>query len=56
MGWRLEKIKTTNAITIASFFEFLQAITPIIGASAHIPDLISPFDHWLAFISLAVQE
>jgi putative Mn2+ efflux pump MntP len=56
MGWQLEKIKTANANTIASFFELFLAIKSIIGTGAHILDLISQFDHWLAFILLAIQD
>jgi putative Mn2+ efflux pump MntP len=55
-GLATKKIKTANAIKIAAFFGFFQAIMPIIGwyAGAHILDLISQFDHWVAFILLAV--
>ena len=56
MVWQPKKIKTANAIKIAAFFGFFQAIMPIIGwyVGAHILDLISQFDHWIAFILLAV--
>ena len=55
-GLATKKIKTANAIKIAAFFGFFQAIMPIIGwyAGAHILDLISEVDHWIAFILLAV--
>jgi len=55
-GLATKKIKTTNAIKIAIFFGFFQAIMPIIGwyAGTYILDLISQFDHWVAFILLAV--
>ena len=55
-GLATKKIKTANAIRIAAFFGFFQAIMPIIGwyAGEHILDLISQFDHWVAFILLAV--
>lgn len=55
-GLATKKIKTANAIRISAFFGFFQAVMPIIGwyAGAYILDLISQFDHWLAFILLAV--
>ena len=54
-GLATKKIKTANAIKIAAFFGFFQAIMPIIGwyAGAHMLDLISEFDHWVTFILLA---
>jgi putative Mn2+ efflux pump MntP len=54
-GLATKKIKTTNAIKISAFFGFFQAVMPIIGwyAGAHVLDLISQFDHWIAFILLA---
>ena len=54
-GLATKKIKTVNAIKIAAFFGFFQAIMPIIGwyAGEHILDLISQVDHWAAFILLA---
>jgi putative Mn2+ efflux pump MntP len=55
-GLATKKIKTTNAIKIAIFFGFFQGIMPIIGwyAGTYILDLISQFDHWVAFILLAI--
>lgn len=54
-GLATKKFKTANAIKIGAFFGFFQAIMPIIGwyAGAHILDLISEFDHWIAFFLLA---
>ena len=54
-GLATKKIKNAKAIKIAAFFGFFQAIMPIIGwyAGAHILDLISEVDHWIAFILLA---
>ncbi len=51
-GLATKKIKNAKAIKIAAFFGFFQAIMPIIGwyAGAHILDLISEVDHWIAFI------
>ena len=55
-GLATKKIKITNTIKIAAFFGFFQAIMPIIGwyAGAHTLELISQFDHWVAFSLLAV--
>ena len=54
-GLTTKQFKTTNALKIGAFFGFFQAIMPIIGwyAGAHILDLISEFDHWIAFFLLA---
>jgi len=53
-GLATKTFKTTKAIKISAFFGFFQAIMPIIGwyAGVHILDLISEFDHWVAFILL----
>jgi putative Mn2+ efflux pump MntP len=55
-GLASKKIKTVNAIKIAAFFGLFQAIMPVVGwyAGEHILELISQFDHWVAFILLAV--
>jgi len=55
-GMANKTFKTTKALKISVFFGFFQAIMPIIGwyAGAHILDLISSFDHWLAFFLLTV--
>ena len=54
-GLATKQFKTTNALKIGAFFGFFQVIMPIIGwyAGAHILDLISEFDHWIAFFLLA---
>ena len=53
-GLATKTFKTAKALKIASFFGFFQAIMPIIGwyAGVHILDLISSFDHWVAFFLL----
>ena len=42
---------TTRALKISAFFGFFQAIMPLIGwhAGVHVLELISGFDHWVAF-------
>jgi len=47
-GLATKKIKTPNAIRIAAFFGFFQAIMPIIGwyIGVYVFDLVSHFDHW----------
>jgi len=53
-GLANKTFKTTKALKISAFFGFFQAIMPIIGwyAGAYILDLISSFDHWVAFFLL----
>jgi putative Mn2+ efflux pump MntP len=53
-GLATKTFKTTNAIKISAFFGFFQGIMPLIGwyAGIHIIDLISEFDHWIAFFLL----
>jgi putative Mn2+ efflux pump MntP len=53
-GLATKTFKTTKALKISVFFGFFQAIMPIIGwyAGVHILDLISDFDHWVAFLLL----
>lgn len=55
-GLATKKFTTTNALKIASFFGFFQAIMLIIGwyAGIHLIDLISSYDHWVAFFLLAL--
>ena len=55
-GLATKTFKTAKALKIASFFGFFQAIMPIIGwyAGVIILDLISSFDHWVAFFLLTV--
>jgi putative Mn2+ efflux pump MntP len=54
-GLATKKFKTSNALKIAAFFGFFQAIMLIIGwyAGVNILDLISDYDHWVAFFLLA---
>ena len=53
-GLATQTFKTPKALKIAAFFGFFQAIMLIIGwyAGVHILDLISDFDHWVAFFLL----
>jgi putative Mn2+ efflux pump MntP len=53
-GLANKTFKTTKALKISAFFGFFQAIMPIIGwyAGVYILDLISSFDHWVAFFLL----
>jgi putative Mn2+ efflux pump MntP len=55
-GLATKTFKTPSALKIASFFGFFQAIMLIIGwyAGIHLIDLISEYDHWVAFFLLAV--
>ena len=53
-GLATKTFKITKALKISAFFGFFQAIMPIIGwyAGVYILDLISDFDHWVAFFLL----
>jgi putative Mn2+ efflux pump MntP len=53
-GLATETFRITKALKISVFFGFFQAIMPIIGwyAGVHILDLISDYDHWIAFFLL----
>jgi putative Mn2+ efflux pump MntP len=53
-GLATKKFKTSNALKIAAFFGFFQAIMLIIGwyAGVNLLDLISEYDHWVAFFLL----
>ena len=53
-GLATKTFKITKSLKISAFFGFFQAIMPIIGwnAGVHILDLISDFDHWVAFFLL----
>ena len=55
-GLATKKIRIVNALKIGVFFGFFQAAMPVVGwyAGAHILDLISEIDHWVAFILLAL--
>jgi putative Mn2+ efflux pump MntP len=54
-GLSNKTFKAGNALKIGIFFGLFQAIMPLIGwlAGIHILDLISGFDHWIAFGLLA---
>jgi putative Mn2+ efflux pump MntP len=53
-GLATKTFKITEALRISVFFGFFQAIMPIIGwcAGVHVLDLISDYDHWIAFFLL----
>ena len=53
-GLATKTFKTANALKIAAFFGFFQGIMPVIGwyAGVHVIDLISDYDHWVAFFLL----
>ncbi|WNZ29309.1 MAG: manganese efflux pump [Candidatus Bathyarchaeota archaeon] len=55
-GLTTKKFNISKAITIGTFFGFFQAIMPIIGwhAGAHVLDVISEIDHWIAFALLTI--
>ena len=55
-GLATKKIKIVNAVKIAAFFGLFQAMMLISGwyTGSHTLDLISQYDHWVAFILLAV--
>ena len=55
-GLANKTFKVDDAFKIGVFFGSFQAIMPLIGwfAGIHVLDLISGFDHWIAFGLLAV--
>ena len=55
-GITIEHQRFKNALRIAIFFGGFQAIMPILGwfAAYNFSDLISDFDHWLAFGLLSI--
>lgn len=55
-GLTNKRLKINNALRIAIFFGFFQAIMPVIGwlAGVSIIDLISGVDHWIAFLLLSL--
>jgi len=55
-GLTIKRLKINNALRIAMFFGFFQAIMPVIGwlAGVSITDLISGVDHWIAFLLLSL--
>ena len=54
-GLAIKKLKVHHALRIALFFGAFQAVMPAIGwlAGLSLRNLISEFDHWIAFILLA---
>lgn len=54
-GFTIKKLKVRHALRIAIFFGAFQAIMPAIGwlAGLSLRNLISEFDHWIAFVLLA---
>ncbi|TET63582.1 manganese efflux pump [Candidatus Bathyarchaeota archaeon] len=50
-GLTIKRLKINDALRIAVFFGFFQAIMPVIGWSAgiNIINFISGIDHWIAF-------
>ena len=55
-GLAAKAFKVGDALKIGLFFGAFQAIMPVVGwfAGIHVLDLISGFDHWIAFGLLAV--
>ena len=53
-GLATKTFKIAKALKISAFFGFFQAIMPIIGwyAGVYVLDLISDYDHWIAFFLL----
>ncbi len=56
VGCRDKKIRLKYAFKIAVFFSLFQMVMPLIGYAAGygFKNLISSFDHWIAFVLLAV--
>ncbi len=54
-GLGMSRLNMKQAAIIALFFGAFQALMPFIGwaAGSQLADLITPFDHWIAFILLA---
>lgn len=55
-GLAAKTFKTGDAVRIGAFFGLFQAVMPVIGwvAGTQVLDVISGFDHWIAFGLLAV--
>jgi putative Mn2+ efflux pump MntP len=55
-GLATRNFKISKALTIALFFGFFQGVMPVFGwlAGESIADLISAFDHWVAFGLLTI--
>ena len=54
-GFTIKTLRVGHALRIALFFAVFQAVMPAIGwlAGLSLRNLISEFDHWVAFILLA---
>ena len=54
-GIAIKQLRLRHALQIALFFGFFQAAMPVIGwlAGSTLTQLISGFDHWIAFALLA---
>jgi len=54
-GLAAKTFKVVDALKIGLFFGAFQAIMPVVGwfAGIHVLELISGFDHWIAFGLLA---
>jgi len=55
-GLANKTFKIREALKISAFFGFFQGIMPVIGwvAGESVADLISGFDHWIAFLILTL--
>jgi putative Mn2+ efflux pump MntP len=55
-GLATKTFKVGEALKIGAFFGFFQAVMPVIGwfAGTYVLNVISGFDHWIAFGLLAV--
>lgn len=55
-GLATKTFRIANALKMSVFFGFFQGIMPVIGwyAGVHVLDLISDFDHWIAFLLLTL--
>jgi putative Mn2+ efflux pump MntP len=55
-GLASQRFEARSALTIGAFFGMFQALMPLVGwlAGVHFIGLISGFDHWIAFLLLAV--
>ncbi|MDR0861635.1 MAG: manganese efflux pump MntP family protein [Oscillospiraceae bacterium] len=54
-GLSLDKATLKNAAIVALYFGFFQAAMPLVGylVGSQFSDLISAYDHWVAFVLLA---
>ncbi|MCL2819714.1 MAG: manganese efflux pump MntP family protein [Oscillospiraceae bacterium] len=55
IGLSMKKVMLRNAILVGLYFGFFQAAMPLIGyiAGSQFADMITAFDHWIAFCLLA---